>query len=71
LGGTELALFATHLRAGRIQEHDYYRSLEMQAGRFVLLELAAQSIPVELGGRPVAIEHEDEFVIATEADCVS
>jgi exodeoxyribonuclease-3 len=29
--GIELALFATHLRAGRLQEHDHYRMLEMQA----------------------------------------
>jgi exodeoxyribonuclease III len=29
--GTELALFATHLRAGRLQEHDHYRAMEMQA----------------------------------------
>ena len=29
--GTELALFATHLRAGRLQEHDHYRALEIQA----------------------------------------
>jgi exodeoxyribonuclease III len=29
--GTELALFATHLRAGRLQEYDHYRALEMQA----------------------------------------
>jgi len=29
--GTELAIFATHLRAGRLQEHDHYRALEMQA----------------------------------------
>lgn len=29
--GTELALFATHLHAGRLQEHDHYRALEMRA----------------------------------------
>ena len=29
--GTELALFATHLRAGRLQEQDHYRAMEMQA----------------------------------------
>ena len=45
-------------------------TLHTVQGRFVLLELAAQSIPAKLVWGPVAIEHEDTFAIAAEADCV-